>query len=357
MKAMIMAAGVGSRLMPLTGEIPKPLMPVANRPLLENTIKLLKKHGFDQLICNLHHRAGLILEHLHSDQYRDISLNYSLEEELLGTAGGVKNCEGFLDETFVVISGDALTDLDLSYLLAQHQAKGALATIALKAEEQVEQFGVVQIDEQGKILRFQEKPKASEAISNLANTGIYVFETEIFEYIPANQFYDFGQQLFPFLVKSKAPFYGVPIAGYWCDVGNLATYRQANEDVLEKKVRAEMRGTLSSSEDGGLVLIDEGVKLGPEVRFSGNVVIGRGSRLEADASVSNSVIWEGTVIEKGAVLQQAIAGSDCHIGAHSIIRPGAVIASGCILEPGSDIAPGAKIFKPPGGALGRGEPG
>lgn len=351
LKAMIMAAGVGSRLMPLTAEIPKPLMPVANRPLLENTIKLLKQHGFDQLICNLHHRAGLILEHLHSDQYRDISLNYSLEEELLGTAGGVKNCEGFLDETFVVISGDALTDMDLSYLLAQHQAKGSLATIALKAEEQVEQFGVVQIDESGKILRFQEKPQAHEAISNLANTGVYVFETEIFKYIPANQFYDFGQQLFPFFVKSKAPFYGVPMPGYWCDVGNLATYRQANEDVLLQKVRAEMKGTLSSSEDGGLVLIDEGVKLGSEVRFSGNVVIGRGCRLDANASISSSVIWEDTIVEQGVVVQQAIVGSACRIGALSAIRPGAVIASGCIIEPGSDIAPGAKIFQRPEGNL------
>ncbi|MEQ8175577.1 MAG: NDP-sugar synthase [Syntrophomonadaceae bacterium] len=346
---MIMAAGVGSRLMPLTSEIPKPLMPVANRPLLENTVKLLEKHGFDQLICNLHHHAGLIREHLQSERYRAISMNYSPEEELLGTAGGVKNCEGFLDETFVVISGDALTDIDLSHLLAQHKAKGALATIALRAEEQVEQFGVVQIDEKGKILRFQEKPQAHEAISNLANTGIYVFETEIFKYIPAHQFYDFGKQLFPFLVKSEAPFYGVPIADYWCDVGNLATYRQANEDILEKKVRAEMRGTLSNSEDGGLVLLDDGVLLGPNVRFYGNVVIGRGCRLEANTSINNSVIWDGTVVDKGAVLEQAIVGSDCHIGALSFIRPGAVIASGCDLEPGSDIAPGAKTFKQPVG--------
>lgn len=345
MKAMIMAAGVGSRLMPLTSEIPKPLMPVANRPLLENTIKLLKKHGFDQLICNLYHHAGLILEHLQSEEYRDISINYSLEEELLGTAGGVKNCEGFLDETFVVISGDALTDIDLSYLLSQHKAKGALATIALRAQEQVEQFGVVQVDEKGKILRFQEKPKAHEAISNLANTGIYVFETEVFKYIPAGTFFDFGQQLFPFLVESGAPFYGVPISDYWCDVGNLATYRQANADVLEKKVRAEMRGTLSKSEDGGLVLLEEGVIIGPNVRFSGNVVIGRGCRLEANACINNSVIWDGAVIDKGAVLEQAIVGSDCHIGALSFIHPGAVIASGCIVEPGSDIAPGAKVFK------------
>lgn len=357
MKAMIMAAGVGSRLMPLTSEIPKPLMPVANRPLLENTIKLLKKHGFNQLICNLHHHAELILEHLHNDQYRDINLNYSLEEELLGTAGGVKNCEGFLDETFVVMSGDALTDIDLSGLLAQHKANGALATIALKEEEQVEQFGVVQIDERGKILRFQEKPKAHEAISKLANTGIYVFETEVFQYIPPHKFYDFGQQLFPFLVKNAAPFFGVAISDYWCDVGNLSTYRQANEDILQKRVQAEIRGTLSNSEDGGLVLFDEGVELGPNVRFLGNVVIGRGCRLEANTLINNSIIWDGTVIERGAVLQQAIVGSDCHIGGLSFVRPGAVIASGCFLEPGSDIAPGAKVFNQPGGALGSGEPG
>lgn len=357
LKAMIMAAGVGSRLMPLTSDIPKPLMPVANRPLLENTIKLLSKHGFDQLICNLHHHAGLIMEHLHNDQYSGINLNYSLEEELLGTAGGVKNCESFLDETFVVISGDALTDINLSDLFAQHKAKGALATIALKEVEEVEQFGVVLVDERGKILRFQEKPKTQEAISKLVNTGIYVFEPEIFRYIPPRKFYDFGQQLFPFLVKSDAPFYGVAIADYWCDVGNLNTYRQANEDILEKRVRAEIRGILSNSEDGGQVLLDEEVELSSPVRFVGNVVIGRGCRLEANALIDNSVIWDGTVVEKGAVLQKAIVGSECRIGSRSFIGPGAVIASGCVLKAGSDIAPGTRVFHQPGGLSGSGEPG
>lgn len=355
MKAMIMAAGVGSRLMPLTRAIPKPLIPVANYALLENTVKLLYEHDCRQLICNLHHHASLISGCLRNGEQYGVQLRYSLEPELLGTAGGVKNCEAFLDETFIVISGDALTDINLSWLLKQHRAKSALATIALKEVEQVENYGVVLIDQEGRILDFQEKPRPQEAISRTANTGIYIFEPEIFEYIPGRRFYDFGKQLFPDLVKMGAPFFGAVIEDYWCDVGNLLSYRQANEDVLRGRVRAEKRGTIIRSEDGGQVLLGDGVELGSDIRFLGNVVIGRQCRVEDKAQVSDSVIWADSVIEKGAVLREAIIGSNCTVGARSLLGAGSVVASNCVLEPGSDLAPGAKIFDTPAGNVG-GEP-
>ena len=255
MKAMIMAAGVGSRLMPLTTEIPKPMVPMANIPLMESTVKLLHRHGFNDLICNLHYHARNISSYFGDGSEFGVSMQYSLEKELMGTAGGVKNCEWFLDDTFIVISGDALTDIDLGGLLQAHRNKGALATIALKDVEEVEHFGVVITDEKGKIQKFQEKPRPEEALSHHANTGIYVFEPELFKHIPVRQFYDFGKQVFPHLVKAGAPFYGVPVKDYWCDVGSISTYCQAHRDILQQRVRTSVAGDIIDIAEGTRVQI------------------------------------------------------------------------------------------------------
>ncbi|HWP97986.1 MAG TPA: NDP-sugar synthase [Syntrophomonadaceae bacterium] len=348
---MIMAAGVGSRLMPLTMDTPKPMIPVANLPLMENTINLLKIHEYSQLICNVHHHADIISQYFGDGGAFGVEMQYSQEEKLLGTAGGVKNCQYFLDETFVVISGDALTDIDLGFLLQEHKARGALATIALKDVEEVESFGVVVTDENGRILRFQEKPRRTEALSHQANTGIYLFEPEIFQYIPARKFYDFGQQVFPQLVQMGAPFYGIGIRDYWCDVGNLNTYRQANADILTGQVRAATRGRLEATQDGGRVLIGDGVEIGSHVRLSGCVVLGDRCRIEGNSIISNSVIWEDCTVGQGSVINGAVIGAACQVGTDSLIRTGATLASGCRLEPGSDISPGAKIHPLPGGGV------
>jgi len=168
LKAMIMAAGVGSRLMPLTLDIPKPMVPMANRPLMEIIVDLLAEHGISEMIANLHYHADAIEDYFGDGKRFGVSMSYSPEKELMGTAGGVKLCEWFLDDTFIIVSGDALTDIDLSALVAEHRAQGALATIALKEVREVEQFGVVVCDEKGRIERFQEKPRPEEALSNLA---------------------------------------------------------------------------------------------------------------------------------------------------------------------------------------------
>jgi mannose-1-phosphate guanylyltransferase len=330
MKAMIMAAGVGSRLMPMTVDIPKPMIPMANRPLMVNTVQLLREHGFNSIIANLHYQADYISSYFGDGQAFGVSMNYSREEELMGTAGGVKRCDWFLDDTFVIVSGDALTDIDLALLVRVHKRKGALATIALKEVENVEHFGIVITDEDGFIKSFQEKPRPEEALSRVANTGIYVFEPEIFKYIPAGQFYDFGKQVFPHLVKAGCPFYGVTVDGYWCDVGNIDTYRQAHADVLAGRVSVNAVGKLFSSENGGRFLLGEGVQVGQNVSFTGSVVIGSGCRIGDNVSISDSVIWNDTIIGDHSTIQGAVIGANCKVRPGICIEAGAVIASGSV---------------------------
>jgi len=341
---MIMAAGVGSRLMPLTMNVPKPMIPVVNRPLMEIIVELLKEHGIKELISNLHYHSRIIRNHFGDGSNFGVSLHYSLEDELMGTAGGVKNCEWFLDDTFIIMSGDALTDVNLTELLAAHRKNGALATIALKEVEEVEQFGVVITDDYGKIQKFQEKPRPEEALSHLANTGIYIFEPEIFKYIPAGQFYDFGKQVFPHLVKIGAPFYGVPITDYWCDVGNIDTYRQANIDILQDKLKVKKHGNMNQYSNKAKVLLGNETLIEENVELEGHVVIGAGCRIESHAIIRDCVIWDNTTISSKAVLDKCVLGDNCSTGYSTVINPGAVIASGCILNDNIEIAPSMKVF-------------
>lgn len=346
MKAMIMAAGVGSRLMPLTIDIPKPMIPMANQPLMKNIVNLLAEHGFNQLIANLHYHAPVIAGYFGNGSRAGVSMLYSREDELLGTAGGVKNCEWFLDDTFVVVSGDALTDVDLTALVKTHREKGALATIAVKEVEEVEHFGVVISDENGKIKRFQEKPRPEEALSHEANTGIYVFEPEVFKYIPTRQFYDFGKQVFPHLVKAAAPFYAVPIEDYWCDVGNIDTYRQAHCDILQGRVKVKVRG-MRRDYPGARVLLGENTRIEEGVQFHGDVVVGADCHIKTGAVLENCVIWDQALIKEQAALRNCVLGSKSEVGYKSRVNSGAVIASHCVIGNNVEIPAGQKVFPHP----------
>jgi NDP-sugar pyrophosphorylase family protein len=316
----------------MTVDIPKPMIPMANRPLMANTVQLLQEHGFNSIIANLHYQADCISSYFGDGQALGVSMNYSREDELMGTAGGVKRCDWFLDNTFVIVSGDALTDIDLAELVRAHKRKGALATIALKEVEDVEHFGIVITDEDGLIKSFQEKPRPEEALSRVANTGIYVFEPDIFKYIPAGQFYDFGKQVFPHLVKAGCPFYGVTVDGYWCDIGNIDTYRQAHADVLAGRVRVKTGGRLLAWENGGRVLLGEGAQVGKNVSFTSSVVIGSGCRIGDNVSISDSVIWNDTIIGDHSTIQGAVIGANCQVSPGICIEMGAVIASGSSLH-------------------------
>jgi mannose-1-phosphate guanylyltransferase len=364
MKAMILAAGVGSRLEPLTCNIPKPMVPVVNRPAMEHIINLLAKNNITQIAANLWYLPEKIQSYFGDGAKFGVELRYSAEKELMGTAGGVKKLESFLDETFVVISGDALTDLNIKNLIDRHRQTGAVATIALKEVADPRQFGVVIIDENGRIKAFQEKPGPEEALSRLANTGVYVFEPEIFKYIPESTVYDFGKQLFPHLVEVNAPLYGHKMKDYWCDIGTLNQYRLANYDVLKGLVKIDIPGiwhpnavyvgertiVAPTASFGPKVVIGRNCHIGDGVEVFGETVIGDNCVIEEGASIFGSIVWHNTQIGRDARLVECVVGSECYLKDGSIIGAGVILSDDCIVEPGRVIEANAKFW--PGKVVG-----
>ena len=313
MKAMLLAAGLGTRLRPLTYELPKPMVPVLGRPVMEHIMRLLARHGFDDVVANLHYFPDLIRNRFGDGSEYGVRLVYSYEPELLGTAGGVRNVrEHFGDETFLIISGDALTDIDLGALWAAHKAKGGIATLALKRVDDTSQFGVVIVGDDGRIQGFQEKPDPAEALSNLGNCGIYVFEPEIFDYFPEQEFVDWAMDVFPTLLAQDVSFYGHEFPDYWNDVGSLEEYRQGNFDALEGRVRVEMSrngaAAPGDAEVEGPVFIGEGCEIASGVRLTGPVVIGEGSRIGENSALRDTIVWPHTDVDPGTVLIGAVAG-------------------------------------------------
>jgi len=358
LKAMILAAGVGSRLEPLTCNIPKPMVPVANRPAMEHIIRLLEKSGIRDIAANLWYLPQKVQDYFGSGEKWGVSLTYSLENELLGTAGGVKQLEKFFDETFIVISGDALTDIDIGHLVKVHKERNALATIALKPVSDPRQFGVVITDDAGRIQSFQEKPAPSEALSCLANTGIYIFEPGIFAYIPAGEVYDFGKQVFPRLVGDGLPFYGHVINDYWCDIGSLTQYRLAHYDVLSGQVKISIPGMWSR----GAIYVGEGAYIAPNaaigskvivganchicegVEIFGETVIGDNCIIDSGAAVFGSIIWNNTRLERDTRLVECVVGSECYLKEGSVIGAGVILSDECTVERNEVIEANAKVW-------------
>ena len=340
MKAMILAAGKGTRLFPLTGEIPKPMAPVVDTPIIRHIFELLSHHGFAEAHVNVHYLADALLAAYGEESRIDgMTVRLSRERELLGTAGGVKRLAGnFEGGTFVVVSGDALTDVDLGELVRFHKHKGALATIALRRVFDTSEFGVVELDGDGNILGFQEKPDPGEAISTLANTGIYVLEPRALEYVPEDTFFDFARDVFPRFLEAGEKFVGYQGDFYWSDIGTLEAYRQAQYDVLSGKVRVRIPG----EKRGDSLWVGENAQIHPSASLEGYVVIGR------DAVVGRGVTLSGDVT----------VGTDCWVRPNatiksSILLPGASVGDGaylegCIVGHGYDVRPGERIR---GGAL------
>ena len=313
MKAMLLAAGLGTRLRPITYELPKPMVPVLGRPVMEHILRLLARHGFDDVVANLHYFPDLIRERFGDGSAYGVRLVYSYEPELLGTAGGVRNVrDHFGDETFLIISGDALTDIDLGALWATHKEKGGIATLALKRVDDTSQFGVVIVADDGRIQGFQEKPDPAEALSNLGNCGIYVFEPEIFDHFPEREFVDWAMDVYPTLLEQDVSFYGHEFPDYWNDVGSLEEYRQGNFDALEGRVRVDMAANGSAAPDDteveGPVFIGEGCEIASGVRLTGPVVIGEGSRIGENSALRDTIVWPHTDVDPGTVLIGAVAG-------------------------------------------------
>ncbi|MCX5749353.1 MAG: NDP-sugar synthase [Candidatus Saganbacteria bacterium] len=338
MKAFIMAAGVGTRLEPLTLAIPKPLVPICNVPVMEYNIKLLKKHGIKDLTANLHYFPEQIQHYFKDGSGFGVHINYSFEETLLGTAGGIKKMAvsaHLSDREFIVLSSDVLMDIDLKKLISFHRRKKALATIALTRVEDTSEFGVVIRDADCKITAFQEKPKREEALSNFANTGVYIFNREILKMIPNDNSFDFGKQLFPELAANNMPFYGMEQAGYWKDIGNIHNYKTANFDMLKKKKR----------HGSDRVLAGRNCKIDPSARFEGNVIIGDNCIIRGNSLIKDTIIWPETVVDRGVEIDESVIGSWCYIENGTVIGKDSIIASRCRIRAGSKI-PASSSFLP-----------
>ena len=347
MKAMVLAAGKGTRLFPLTGEIPKPLAPVVNTPIIEHIFDLLARHGVAKSYVNVHYLADALLKAYDGEEsyINAMSVHLLREKELTGTAGGVKHLakiasKGSSNETFIVVSGDALTDIDLKELLAFHKHKGALATIALKRVYDTSEFGVVELDEEDNILSFQEKPDPREAISTLANTGIYIFEPEVLEYIPEGTFFDFARDVFPRLLWAGERFVGYEGEFYWSDIGTLEAYRQAQHDVLLGKVRVKVPGqkrgeTLWVEKNAqihpsaaltGYVVVGRDAVIGRDVALWGDVTVGADCWVHPNATIKSSILLPGSSVGEGAYLE------DCIVGHGYDVRPGDTIRGGALIR-------------------------
>ncbi len=329
MKAMILAAGLGTRLRPITYAMPKPMVPVANRPVMEHILRLLARHGFTETIANLHWFPDLIKGYFGDGSSCGVRLSYSYEDQLLGTSGGVRKAADFLGDSFLVISGDALTDIDLSAMREFHESHDGIATLATKRVADTSQFGVAITGADGRIQGFQEKPDPAEALSDLANCGIYMFRREIFDFFPApgtskaarpgdpDGFADWAMDVFPGLLEGDVPFYSHEIDAYWNDIGNLEELRDSTRDALSGAVEVELAGELRDgyrsgapeNDEGellGPVLLGPGCEIGDDVRIDGPAVIGDGVRVGAGSRLREVIALPGAEISPCSVLVGAI---------------------------------------------------
>jgi mannose-1-phosphate guanylyltransferase/phosphomannomutase len=367
-KAVIMAGGEGTRLRPLTLSTPKPMLPIANIPMMEHVITLLREHGFTEIVVTVAFLAQHIRTYFGDGSEFGVSIKYATEDTPLGTAGSVANAKDELRERFLVISGDVLTDIDLGAVVAEHERRGAVATIALKAMENPVEFGIVITGADGRIERFLEKPTWGEVFSDTINTGIYVLEPEIFDYIGEGQV-DFSSDVFPRLLEDGKALYGAVVEGYWEDVGTLESYLSAHNDALDRTVNL----TLSGFEVSDHVWVGEGAEVHPDARVDGPCVIGHDCRIAAgahlgaytvlgdnvrvgsDAFIERSVVHDNTYVGRAVRLrgtivgrrgdlrygarceEDVVLGDECYVGDHAVVNQGVKIYPFKTVEPGATI--------------------
>jgi len=351
-KAMIMAAGLGTRLYPLTGRTAKPMVPILNRPVMEHMIHLLRRHGVCEIAANLHYHPDKIRGHFGDGSAFGVELRYNFEQELLGTAGGVGAFREFLDDgTFVVVSGDGLTDIDLTAFVAAHRNARGICTMAVKQVADPSLYGVVVHDRELRVTGFQEKVPAAEALSDLCNCGIYAFEPQIFDYVPSSAFVDWAKDVFPALIADGVPFHVWPLETYWNDVGNIEQYRVSNFDALLGRVKLDVPGR----EIAPHVWVGEGTLIEPGVRLEPPLLLGAGCLVEAEAElIGPLIVGDGCVIERGAMLEGVInwdgvktgrgarlAGSI--LGRHVTVHHEAVVHEDAVIGDRSDVAANALI--------------
>lgn len=360
MKAVIMAGGEGSRLRPLTIRRPKPMVPVVDRPAIVHIIELLKRHGITEVVITLQYLASVVQEYLGDGSNYGMKIHYTVEESPLGTAGSVRLGIEWLDDTFVVISGDALTDFDLTAAMRFHEQKKAVATIILKRMPNPLEYGVVITGEDGRVRHFQEKPSWGEVTSDTVNTGIYIIEPKIFDYCKAGQVFDFSNDLFPILLEKGDPMYGYVADGYWCDIGSIPDYMTACGDYLRGEVNLPRLGR--ELEPGSGIWVEEDVEIDRDAQITGPVFLGEGVRVKAGAIIRGpTVIRDVTIIDSRATIDRAIIWRNCYVGERAEVRgailqtrvnvksqamifEGAVVGDDTIVGNGSVIRPNVKIW-------------
>jgi NDP-sugar pyrophosphorylase family protein len=351
-RTYLMAAGLGTRLYPLTGRTSKPMVPILNRPVMEHLLNLLRRHGVSEIAANLHYHPEKIRSYFGDGSEFGVELRYNLEEHLLGTAGGADAFRDFLSgSTFLVMSGDGLTDVDLTAFLAAHKVHGGLATMAVKKVDDPSLYGVVVHDDDMRVVGFQEKPARETALSKLCNCGIYAFEPRIFDFITPGAFVDWAKDVFPALLAGGLPFYCWELTGYWNDVGNIEQYRLGNFDALLGRVRLDMPGR----EVAPRVWVGAGTQIEPGARLEPPLLLGAGCLVEAEAElIGPLIVGDGCVIERGAVLEGVIqwdggkAGRGARLagsilGRNVVVHHEAVVHEDAVIGDRSDIAAHALV--------------
>lgn len=328
MKAVIMAGGQGTRLRPLTSNQPKPMLPVVNQPMMEHIVNLLNRYGFEDLVVTLQFLPSLITNYFADGSQWDVRMEYSTEYLPMGTAGSVKNSSHLLDDTFLVISGDCLTDIDLSKVIDFHRLNKAMVTINLIRMDNPLEFGIVVTDTDGRIERFLEKPNWGQVFSDNINTGIYVLEPEVLDYVPEGQAFDFSKDLFPFLLREGFPLFGYEADGYWCDIGNFEQYMSAHKDILDRKVQIDPPGFRLAEN----VWVGEGVDIEEGVEIRGPVLLGDHCRVERGSILREYTVMGNNVISKqDSFVHRAIIYDNSYIGTGCHLR-GCVVGKNCDLK-------------------------
>lgn len=357
-QAVIMAGGEGSRLRPLTCDRPKPMVPMLNKPVMEYAVELLKKHSIFDIGVTLQYMPQEIINYFGDGSGHGVNMQYFVEEQPLGTAGSIKNAAGFIKDTFIVVSGDALTDFDLSEAIRFHKEKRAIATLVLTPVEIPLEYGVVITEKNGQIRSFLEKPGWGEVFSDTVNTGIYILEPEVMEFIPQGQKYDFSKDLFPRLLNQGKPLYGASLTGYWCDIGNLKQYQEAHYAAMDGRVSVTLNGDWRGDKIlvgrnctidptaalTGPVMIGDNCHIGQNAIVGPYVVLGNNCKIDQGASLKRSVIWDGSYTGKFSEIRGALLCNQVTVKNRGMVFEGAVIGDRGVIEEDARVRPDTKVW-------------
>ena len=358
MKAVILVGGEGTRLRPLTCNIPKAMVPVLNRPFLEHMIDHLKGHGIDDIILALSYLPHQIQSYFGDGDSFGIRLTYVVESSPLGTAGAVKNVEQHLNETFLVFNGDIFTDIDLGAMIRLHRQRGAKVTIALTPVEDPTRYGVVEANAEGRVQRFIEKPSREEAPCNTVNAGAYILEPDALSHIPPGLSFSFERELFPYLLDIGDPVYGYPSDAYWIDIGTLEEYQTLHQDLLQGKVSREFPGERAGEgiwvEEGcdihpqaqlkGPTIIGRNCVIGPRAQLKGPSVIGRGCYIGGDSLIQGTIVWSNTRLGHRVALRDCVVGESVSIGDRSHVAAGCILSNNVVIGCDESLTPGTKVW-------------